>query len=94
MPPSSSSPRTPTSAKPTSGEVGQFSQSLPEGSYGRRNRQATAARETRLATRLRAVEYAYRTAVERDTAHTPPEPVGLRSPRPVADMQIDLEAEP
>jgi hypothetical protein len=30
----------------------------PEGSYGRRNRQATAARETRVAARLRAVEQA------------------------------------
>ncbi len=37
-------------------EVEQVGQSLPEGSYGRRNRQAIAARETRVATRLRAVE--------------------------------------
>ena len=37
-------------------EVEQFGQSLPEGSYGRRNRQAIAARETRIAARLRAVE--------------------------------------
>ena len=34
-------------------EVEQFGQSLPEGSYGRRNRQAIAARETRVAARLR-----------------------------------------
>ena len=37
-------------------EVERFGQSLPEGSYGRRNRQAIAARETRIAARLRAVE--------------------------------------
>jgi len=37
---------------------------LPEGSYGRRNRQAIAARETRVATRLRAVQHAYHTAIE------------------------------
>ena len=41
-------------------EVERFGQTLPEGSYGRRNRQAIAARETRIATRLRAVEHAYR----------------------------------
>ena len=55
-------------------EVEQFGQSLPEGSYGRRNRQAIAARETRVATRLRAVEHAYRTASERDIVLRPPEP--------------------
>ena len=48
-------------------EVERFGQSLPEGSYGRRNRQAIAARETRIATRLRAVEHAYRMAIERDS---------------------------
>jgi hypothetical protein len=39
-------------------DVEQFGQSLPEGSYGRRNRQAIAAREMRVAARLRAVERA------------------------------------
>ena len=34
-------------------EVERFGQSLPEGSYGRRNRQAIAAREMRVAARLR-----------------------------------------
>ena len=76
-------------------EVERFGQSLPEGSYGRRNRQAIAARETRVATRLRAVEHAYRTAIERDTAYTPPEPArALRSPEHQADREIELEAEP
>jgi hypothetical protein len=54
-------------------EVERYAQNLPEGSYGRRNRQAIAARETRVAARLRAVEHAYRTAIERDEAFTPPE---------------------
>ena len=37
-------------------EVERYGQTLPEGSYGRRNRQAIAARETRTTARLRAVE--------------------------------------
>jgi hypothetical protein len=76
-------------------EVERSGRSLPEGSYGRRNRQAIAARETRIAARLRAVEQAYRTAIDRDTAYTPPEPTrALRSPELQAGRQIELEAEP
>jgi hypothetical protein len=61
----------------------------------RRNRQAIAARETRIATRLRAVEHAYRTAIEHDSTYAPPEPTRtLHSMDHVADRQIDLEAEP
>jgi hypothetical protein len=76
-------------------EVERSGQSLPEGSYGRRNRQAIAARETRIAGRLRAVEQAYRTAIERGAASTPPEPSrALRSPELQPGRQIDLEAEP
>ena len=76
-------------------EVERYGQNLPEGSYGRRNRQAIAARETRVATRLRAVEHAYRTAIDRDAASTPPEPTRtLRSPELQAGRQIELEAEP
>ena len=70
-------------------EVEQVGQSLPEGSYGRRNRQAIAARETRLAARLRAVEHAYRVAIEPDTAYRPPGQGRLRSPGHVADMEIE-----
>ena len=55
-------------------EVERSGQNLPEGSYGRRNRQAIAARETRVAARLRAVEQAYRMAIERDAVFRPPEP--------------------
>ena len=43
-------------------EVERYGQTLPEGSYGHRNRQAIAAHETRVAARLRAVEQAYRMA--------------------------------
>jgi hypothetical protein len=76
-------------------EVEHLGQSLPEGSYGRRNREAIATRETRVATRLRAIEHAYRTATERDISHKPPEP--SRTPRSLelqADSVIDMEAEP
>jgi hypothetical protein len=70
-------------------EVERFAQNLPEGSYGRANRQAIAARETRVAARLRAVEQAYRTALERDEAFTPPEPTRAHSPEHAADRDIE-----
>jgi hypothetical protein len=76
-------------------EVERSGRSLPEGSYGRRNRQAIAARETRVAARLHAVEQAYRTATERDTTYMPPEPTRtLRSADRQAGREIDMEAEP
>ena len=71
-------------------EVERYGQNLPEGSYGRRNREAIAARETRVAARLRAVEQAYRTAIERDETFTPPEPIRAhRSPECPADKDIE-----
>ena len=76
-------------------EVQRHAQAWPEGSYGRQNRQAIAARETRIAARLRAVEQAYRTATDRDTTCAPPEPTRApRSPELQASRQIGLEAEP
>ena len=51
-------------------EVERFGRTLPEDSYGRRNRQDVAAHETRVAARLRAVEQAYRTAIDHDTAYS------------------------
>jgi hypothetical protein len=76
-------------------EVERSGRSLPEGSYGRRNRQAIAARETRIAARLRAIEQAYRTATERTTTYRRPEPTQtFRSPKFQADRAIDMEAEP
>jgi hypothetical protein len=75
-------------------EVERLGASLPEGSYGRRNRQAIAARETRVAARLRAVEQAYRTTIERDTAFRPPEPArASRVAEHTADRDIELELE-
>ena len=76
-------------------EVQRHAQDLPEGSYGRRNRQAIAARETRIAARLRAVEQAYRTAIDRDATSTPSEPSrALRSAELQPGRQTGLEAEP
>jgi hypothetical protein len=73
-------------------EVERFGQNLPEGSYGRYNRQAIAARETRVAVRLRAVEQAYRTAIEHDAVFRPPEPTRtLRSTELAADTEIEME---
>ena len=76
-------------------EVERSGRSLPEGSWGRRNRQVIAARETRVAVRLRAVEQACRTATGRDTAYAPPEPTrALRSAELQPGRQTGLEAEP
>ncbi len=66
-----------------------YGQELPEGSYGRRNRQAITDREPRITTRLRAVEQAYQAAIDRDVI---PEPDGARRfPGHVPDKEIDLE---
>jgi hypothetical protein len=76
-------------------EVERSGADWPEGSYGRRNRQAIAARETRVATRLRAVQHAYQAAAGHDTAYTPPEPTRtVLAPGLQASRQIELEAEP
>jgi hypothetical protein len=73
-------------------EVERYSQTLPEDSYGRRNRQSIAARETRVAVRLRAVEQAYRAAIERGAASGPPEPAtALRTANQVVDREIEFE---
>ena len=74
-------------------EVEQYGADLPEGSYARRNRQAIAARERRVATRLRAVQHAYQAVAGRDTAFTPPEPAWVpRPPEYAADKEeIELE---
>ena len=75
-------------------EVERSGRRLPEGSWGRRNRQAIAARETRVAARLRAVEQACRTATGRDTAYTPEPTRALRPPELQPGRQTGLEAEP
>ena len=65
-------------------EVQIHGQDLPEGSYGRRNRQATVDRETRIATSLRAIEQAYQATLERDTVVMPPDRT-RHSPRHTVD---------
>jgi len=73
-------------------EVERFGQSLPEGSYGQRNRQAIAARETRVTTRLRTVERAYRIAIDHDVAFRPADPARTpRSPDHAANREMELE---
>jgi hypothetical protein len=73
-------------------EVEQSGADWPEGSYGRQNRRAIAARETRVATRLRAIQHAYEAIAGHDTALTPPEPVPtLRPPGHATDKEIELE---
>jgi hypothetical protein len=73
-------------------EVQRYGASLPEGSYGRRNRQAIAACETRVAARLRAVEHAYRIASERHATLKPSESTAAPSlPEPTVDREIELE---
>ena len=73
-------------------EVERFGGTLPEGSYGRRNREAIAARETRVATRLRASQHAYQAAAGHDTAITPPQPGRvLHASGQEADREIELE---
>jgi hypothetical protein len=55
-------------------------------------RQTIATRETRIAARLRAVERAYRMAIERDVVYLPPEPARtLRSPEHAADREMELD---
>jgi hypothetical protein len=72
-------------------EVQRYAQTLPEDSYGRRNRQAIATRESRKAARLRAVEHAYRMAIDRDAEFMPPEPTGaLGFPKHAADREVEL----
>jgi hypothetical protein len=72
-------------------EVERSGQNLPEGSYGRRNRQAIAARETRVAARLRAVEHAYRMAIERDVSIPLESTSAHRSPVHAAEREIEME---
>ena len=71
-------------------EVQQSGEKLPKDSYGRHNRQAIAAREARVAARLRAIERAYRAAIEHDAAVKSE----LAPTVPPADHVADHEMEP
>jgi hypothetical protein len=68
-------------------EADQSSQALPEGSYGRQNRQAIAAREMNAATRLRAIERAYQNAID----YEPPHAYDPTAPIHATDHEIELE---
>jgi hypothetical protein len=72
-------------------EVEQYGQQLPENSYGRRNRQAIAARETRVAARLRAIERAYRTAIDPDAIPRADPTQVPRSAAMAPDYELELE---
>jgi hypothetical protein len=90
--PCSPSPLTPANEKPTSVKSSDTARACLKGSYGRQNRQAIAARERRIATRLRAVEKAYRMAIERDVEVSSPQPAGtLRSSERAPDREIEME---
>jgi hypothetical protein len=71
--------------------IQQASQHLPEGSYGRENREAIIARETQITNGLRAIEGAYRAAL-----HPTPAPELSRVLPPPArtpDHELELELE-
>jgi hypothetical protein len=72
-------------------EVEQFGHTLPDNSYGRHNRQSIAARETRIATRLRAVERAYRTTMEHNAPMTREPGTTATSADRSADHELELE---
>jgi hypothetical protein len=72
-------------------EIQQISQALPAGSYGRRNREAIATRETRIATRLRAIERAYRTALDGDATRAPELTQILPPAGKTPDREMELE---
>ncbi len=73
-------------------EVQRHARAWPEGSYGRQNRQAIAARETRIAARLRAVEHAYQAATDPGISFNPSELIGApHTSAPMADREIELE---
>jgi len=72
-------------------EVQRYAATLPDNTYGKQNRQHITTRETRIATRLRAIEHAYRTATERPAQPAPPE-TATNSPSQCAyGREIELE---
>jgi hypothetical protein len=72
-------------------EVEQFGRGLPEGSYGRRNREVIAAHEMHAARRLRAVERAYQTALDHDAAISYDPASAIRLTENSPDREIELE---
>ena len=85
----------PTSERPTSARSNGPAAACPKAPTAAATATPSPPARPAIASRLRAVEQAYRTAIERGTAYTPPEPTRTpRSPELQADMQIDMEAEP
>ncbi len=73
-------------------EVQRNAATLPDGTYGKQNRQHITARETRIAARLRAIEHAYCTATERHTQPAPPGSTTTHSsPQRTPDREIELD---
>jgi hypothetical protein len=72
-------------------EVQQYSQHLPEDSYGRQNRQTITARETRISARLRAVERAYRVALDPDATLAPDLTQTLAHADVTTDRELEME---
>ena len=72
-------------------EVDRFGQALPEGSYGRQNREAIAARELSAARRLRGVERAYQRAIGYDAAMIDDSASAVPMAYTVADRELELE---
>ena len=77
-------------ARPTLAKSISSAVSCPDGSYGRQNREAIAAREMGAAARLRAMERAYHMAIE----HAPPKSydpaAAIRRPETAADRELGL----
>jgi hypothetical protein len=72
-------------------EIQHTAQNLPDGTYGRHNRETIAARETQTAARLRAIEHAYRAAIDHNS---PPAPEPAQNRRPAGrtlDQELEIE---
>jgi hypothetical protein len=72
-------------------EVQRHSEHFPENSYGRGNRLAIAARETRIAERLRAIERAYRAALDHDAMQALEPTEKTRVAERAHDRELELE---
>jgi hypothetical protein len=71
-------------------EVQQYSQKLPENSHSRRAREAIAARDTRIAERLSAVERAYQTALDHAAAPAAEPPEMTRASAHPSDWEPEI----
>jgi hypothetical protein len=72
-------------------EVQLNSQYLPEDTYGRQNREDIALRETKIATRLRAIERAYRTSLDHNATPALEPPETTATTDRVSGHELELE---